>query len=117
MRRLAITLASAAALTMVSALMWSADAQIERGPAALAARRKTSRPLKRPPAVLIGAGSAARGVTGSAAAGIAGAPPAERQHGLKGEAALAAPAYPVTSSARRPFKVWPYSPTASTTTG
>src|SRR6185312_6762150 len=42
-------------------------------------QRKTSRRLRRPAAVLIGADTAARGITGSAAATVAGAPPAEHE--------------------------------------
>jgi hypothetical protein len=62
MRRKVIMLAGAAALT-IGALMSGADAQIERGPAAPADRRKTSRRSIKPPAVRIGAGSAARFIT------------------------------------------------------
>src|SRR5580692_687280 len=53
------------------AYFWSAE--LRRFPA----KPRTSRRSKRPPAVLIGAGSAARFITGSAAAGIAGARPAD----------------------------------------
>jgi hypothetical protein len=47
MRRLAITLASAAALTMGSAFLGGASAQIERGPAALAAPAKNFTPVEK----------------------------------------------------------------------
>jgi hypothetical protein len=61
MRRVVVIgLAGTAALMIGAALISGANAQ-----------------MKRPPAVLIGAGSAARFITGSAAAGIAGARPAE----------------------------------------
>jgi hypothetical protein len=47
MRRMAIALAGAAALTVGGALMWGADAQIERGPAALAAPAENFTPVER----------------------------------------------------------------------
>jgi hypothetical protein len=47
MRRMAIALAGAAALMAGGALMWSADAQIERGPAALAAPAENFTPVER----------------------------------------------------------------------
>jgi hypothetical protein len=114
MRRNVVMLVGAAALT-VGALISSADAQIERGPAALADGRKTSRRSIEPPAVRIGAGSAARFITGSAAGGVAGAPRAEGVI-LQRRWPVAASPYPVTSSASRPLSGCPYSPTASTTT-
>ena len=55
MRRLAITLASAAALTMGSAFMGGATRRWNAAPLRSPGKRKTSPPLKRPPAVLIGA--------------------------------------------------------------
>jgi hypothetical protein len=117
MRRKVIRLAGAAALT-VGALMSGADAQIERVLRRSPNRLKTSRRSKKPPAVLTGAGSAARFITGCAAAGVAGARPAEgvKARGLQTRRLAASP-YPVTSSASRPLSGWPYSPLASTKSG
>ena len=77
MRRKVIMLAGAAALT-IGALISGADAQIERGPAALSGQAQNFTPIEKAACGPIGAGSAARGITGCAAASIAGALPAER---------------------------------------
>jgi hypothetical protein len=80
MRRMAILLAATMALTVDAGSTWQAQAQIERGPAALADTAKRIIPrLKRPRVVPIGAGFAVPGITGFAVAGIAGARPAERR--------------------------------------
>jgi hypothetical protein len=89
MRRMAITLVGAAALTIGGGLFWGADAQIERGAAALAEPAQNFTRSKRPPAVLIGAGFAARGITESAAAIIAGAPLAECENAAPASLATA----------------------------
>ena len=78
MRRLAITLASAAALTMGSALMGGASAQMERGPAALSGQAQNFTPVEKAACGPHWGRFCGPGITGSAAAGIAGAPPAER---------------------------------------
>ena len=47
MRRMAITLAGAAALTISGALIWSADAQIERGAATLSEPAQNFTPIEK----------------------------------------------------------------------
>ena len=77
MRKMAIMLAASAALLFGAGPPWQAQAQIERGPAALADTPQNFTRLKGSHAAPIGAGGAARGITGSAVGITAGARPAD----------------------------------------
>jgi hypothetical protein len=77
MRRKVIRLAGAAALTF-GPLVSGPDAQIERGPAALSGQTQDFTPIEKAAVVLTGEPIVVRGITEYAAAGAAGAPPAER---------------------------------------
>ena len=106
MRRKVIMLAGATALT-IGAVISGADAQIERGPAALSAQAQNFTPIEK----------AACGPHWGRFCGPM-ASPSLRPLSLLVRPLLSAKAnYPVTSSASRPLSGWPYSPVASTTTG